>query len=560
MAAVTAETCCDSDGSDVELEGGEQILIEEEIEGDVPEDPLDREQEWDLFREDDEEEEFQGFQVDWQSDGFHPPRQQKFTRTPGLKVPISEDASPLDVFSNIFTEEVWDMLVTQTNVYADQTRGHTPSNLKWSAVSKQEMKSFIGLCITFGIMKLPTRRDYWRQSKWLYQTNVPRVMARDRFDMIWRYLHLQDNTDPKVDKSDKLWKLRCFLDLLLNQYQALYEVNGIVTVDESMVKYKGRLAFRQYLPMKPVKWGVKVWVMAESTTGYVTSFQVYTGATEGKAEINLAHRIVTDLASPYYGSHLSVYMDNFYTSVPLLVYLKARGIQACGTVRANRRGLPKTKELSKQAGMARHQYRVAQQDELTLCVWQDTKAVMVLSNHHDPMALGSVKRKIEAQRQVEVKVPACLADYQQHMKGVDLLDQMVGYYQIDHRSSKWWRRLFFYFLSVACYNAFVAARSAGGDEWKYRKSGYKAWLEDLTMELCVPVTKRSAPHQMLPTSLSGASAGHDLAQISNKRKTCRDCAKKHTGTNVRPGSTLMGCRQCNIPLHRECFMHHVLRQ
>ncbi|KAM4536507.1 piggyBac transposable element-derived protein 4-like isoform 1-T2 [Odontesthes bonariensis] len=560
MAAVN-ETYCDSDGSDLELEGNDQQnLLEEDIVGDVPEDPLDKEQEWNLFGEDeDEDEEFVGFQVGWQTAGFRPRRQQKFTRTPGLKVPISEDASPLDVFSHIFTDEVWDMLVTQTNVYADQVRSHTPSNSKWSPVSKQEMKSFIGLCLTFGIIKLPTRRDYWRQSKWLYQTNVARVMARDRFDMIWRYLHLQDNTDPAVDKSDRLWKLRCFLDLLLNQYQALYEVNGIVTVDESMVKYKGRLAFRQYLPMKPVKWGVKVWVMAESKTGYVTSFQVYTGAIEGKAELNLAHRIVTDLVSPYYGSHLSVYMDNFYTSVPLLVDLNVRGVGACGTVRANRRGLPKNKELSKQAGMARNQYRVAQQDKLTLCVWQDTKAVMVLSNHHDPMALGTVKRRVEDQRQVEVEVPACLADYQQHMKGVDLLDQMVGYYTLEHRSLKWWRRLFFYFLSVTCYNSFVAARSAGGDAWKYRKVGYKAWLEDLTMELCVPVTKRSAPHQLLPTSpsTSTASTGHDLAKINKKRKTCRECSKDNT---KRQGTTLMGCRQCNIPLHRECFMHHALRK
>ena len=87
------------------------------------------------------------------------------------------------------------------------------------------------------------------------------------------------------------------MDLLLHQFQALYEVNGFVSVDDSMVKYKGRLAFRQYLPMKPVKWGVKVWVMAESKTGYGNNFQVYTRALQGKAEKDLAHRIVVDLAN-----------------------------------------------------------------------------------------------------------------------------------------------------------------------------------------------------------------------------------------------------------------------
>ena len=78
------------------------------------------------------------------------------------------------------------------------------------------------------------------------------------------------------------------------------------------------------------------------------------------------------------------------------------------------------------------------------------------------------------------------------------------------------------------------------------------------MELIVPVTKRSAP-QVLPTSPIGASAEHDLVQLNTKRKTCRECSLKHSGTDVRPGSTLMGCRQCDLPLHRKCFMHHVLR-
>ena len=115
--------------------------------------------------------------------------------------------------------------------------------------------------------------------------------------------------------------------------------------------------------------------------------------TQGKAEKDLAHRIVMDLAKDYFGSNLTIYMDNFYTGVPLMVDLKNRGVQACGTVRANRKGLPKSKDLTKQAGMNRHQFKVAQQDDLTFCIWQDTKAVMVLSNFHDPTAFGSVRRK-----------------------------------------------------------------------------------------------------------------------------------------------------------------------
>ena len=289
------------------------------------------------------------------------------------------------------------------------------------------------------------------------------------------------------------------------RFQALYEVDGNVSVDESMIKFKGRLAFRQYLPMKPTKWGVKVWVMSESSTGYVTNFQIYAGR-EGSTEKGLAHRVVMDLARPYYGSHLSVYMDNFYTGVPLLEEMKSHGLYACGTVRANRAGLPKNERLTKKASMGKHEFRVAQKGDLTFCIWQDTKTVMVLSNHHNPTETGTVNRRRDGANQVQVVVPASLADYEKYMKGVDLLDQMVGYYGFQHRSKKWWRRVFFFFLAVSCYNAYIAARSIGGTAFRNKYRGYKNWLEDLAEQLITPLTTRAVPVTPPPPSPSSLSA------------------------------------------------------
>ena len=46
------------------------------------------------------------------------------------------------------------------------------------------------------------------------------------------------------------------------------------SVDESMIWFKGPLEFHQYIPMKPIKWGVKVWMLTQSKTGYVDNFQI----------------------------------------------------------------------------------------------------------------------------------------------------------------------------------------------------------------------------------------------------------------------------------------------
>lgn len=136
-----------------------------------------------------------------------------------------------------------------------------------------------------------------------------------------------------------------------------------------------------------------------------------------------------DLAEPYYGSNLAIYMDNFYSGVELFQDMKSKSLDACGTIRANRKGLPRDHKLTKKSHLGKHEFRVAQKDDLTFCIWQDTKAVMVLSNFHDPTLSGTVQRRKGTTSQSSVVVPACLADYQKHMKGLFFLTKINTVYE-----------------------------------------------------------------------------------------------------------------------------------
>ena len=60
--------------------------------------------------------------------------------------------------------------------------------------------------------------------------------------------------------------------------------------------------FVQYLPKKPTKFGIKVWVNAEVKTGYVLNFQVNTGSDPKTKEKGLSYRVVMDLMQPYLGN------------------------------------------------------------------------------------------------------------------------------------------------------------------------------------------------------------------------------------------------------------------
>ena len=160
--------------------------------------------------------------------------------------------------------------------------------------------------------------------------------------MISRYIHLCDNTKvPPSDSPDyKLYKLGNNDTFLSNVFQAIYIPTRDLSVDEQMIGTKSRISFIQYMTKKPKKFGIKIWALSESVSGYCLQFQIYTGKIDNKSEKGLGLRVVLDLMSPYFERHHHLYFDNFYTSPKLLLELEKHKTYACGTVRSNRGQFP----------------------------------------------------------------------------------------------------------------------------------------------------------------------------------------------------------------------------
>ena len=119
-----------------------------------------------------------------------------------------------------------------------------------------------------------------------------------------------------------------------------------VSIDEAMIPYKGRSSMKQYLPLKPVKGGFKVWVMADAQNGYFYDSDVYVGTT-GEREGALGESVVLKLSQAISGRYHQVYFDNYFTSIPLLAKLQDQGTYVCGTIRTNRKQYPK--DISEEA-------------------------------------------------------------------------------------------------------------------------------------------------------------------------------------------------------------------
>ena len=142
-----------------------------------------------------------------------------------------------------------------------------------------------------------------------------------------------------------------------------------------MVGTRCRIHFLQYLPKKLTKWGVKIFVNSESSTGYVLTYYVYTSAS-GSGEKGSVHKTVMKLMSKYLNKNFTLYTDNFCTSPLLFKELLENKTCACGTVRQIG-----TKEL-KSTFLKRLQYRFPTSDQFTAGIWHDWRDVIFHSAIH----------------------------------------------------------------------------------------------------------------------------------------------------------------------------------
>lgn len=171
----------------------------------------------------------------------------------------------IDFFETIFDSQILSIIVRETNRYAEQ---NSPKN--WIDVTTDEIKAFIVCLIVMGIHQLPALKNYWSSDPFLRVDSVDSVMTANRFKKIVENFHCNDNETqpPKSDQNyDKLHKVRPLLEVLNENIRKVYQPSDVVTVDESMIPFKGRYVLKQYMPKKPVKWGYKVWCLCDSFTG-----------------------------------------------------------------------------------------------------------------------------------------------------------------------------------------------------------------------------------------------------------------------------------------------------
>ncbi|XP_045474894.1 piggyBac transposable element-derived protein 4-like [Harmonia axyridis] len=314
-----------------------------------------------------------------------------FSQNFGSKLPNIADMTFLQIWKRMFSDDILDRIVEETNRYASQ-------NGRSFCIYEDELQAFFGTLIIMGLHKLPGMRMYWSYDQNYRVERVANIMSLKRFLAILRHIHLNDNEKcPKKGTSnfDKLYKLRPLIEHLNEKFRDLFSPSRELSIDESMVGFKGRSGLKQYMPMKPVKRGFKIWVMTCARTGYMLSFKVYEGKDSSNIEGTLGERTVLHLSEPYHHKGYILYCDNYFSTIELLSKLLEKKTFACGTFRTNRKFYPKDNLLhDKQLKLGESDFVVDENTGISVCKWHDRgkKCVVVISSLHDPSIKVDVDR------------------------------------------------------------------------------------------------------------------------------------------------------------------------
>lgn len=474
--------------------------------------------------------------------------------------------TPLQFLQLFFTDDIFDSIVEQTNLYFEQIKSGSNKNLTFQKTNQAEMKAYLGIVLAMGMGKLPSYEDYWDAGI----LNMPwfsTVMSRNRFQQLSRYLHLADNTKAP-EKGDpnftKLFKLGGLDEKISNAFTDHYHPGKEISIDEQMIGMKSRVSFIQYMPKKPKKFGIKIWACCDADTSYCLKYQIYTGASDNGAEHGLATRVVFDLMNPYLDKGYHLYIDNFYTSLKLIQELEKRKTYTCGTVRVNRGEFPKAfKVANLDVGSSTY----LKMNNIFAVHWKDKRDVYVLSSIH-----GNQEEIIQ-RKKGEINKPTMIQCYNMKMGGVDRCDQRLAYYSLNRKSKKWWKKVFFRLFEMAIVNSLILFTHKHPEAQKKRRS-HKMFRQMLVHELVQPLFDQKAESYVErkgrlaqdrnPVVQPGPKPNFDpsvrltgkhFRKTKHPRARCCVCGnRKNPVTGKRTDKkTNDYCRKCNKYVCEECF-------
>lgn len=481
---------------------------------------------------------------------------------PGLK---SQEAKGIQTeaqaFSLYINNDITNNILEHTNKKLEEARqvfteraGEEEKRKKayvLALIDATELRAFIGLMVLRASLNAITVNDMFAPA---FGPALARAtMGQSRYLAILSHLTFDDSSTREARRpGDKFCLMREVFDIFDANLRRHIIPSENLTVDESLIKYRGRCPFRVYMPQKPGRYGILVRTVADAHSRYLWKAWVYPGkptrpeSSPPDTTFNKVDDLVRYLVKDVTKSGRNVTMDRYFTSVPLVEELRDAGLSVVGTLRANRALLPRemTSPTGREADSTQFAYRNGVQ--LTSFCPRAGKVVLVASTMHKLPLVDAITKK-----------PEPVLFYNCTKGGVDIIDAIIE----DAGASagvvkRWPTRVFNFMVAAACLNGHhvFTSRFPKHQHADIKHGGRRNFCRALAEELTLPqVERRAAIYHK-----SGVFTMQTVNAISAVLH--RDVAgprRQEAGpSQALPAGPERGrCRLCMEEMHGEGFKH-----
>ena len=476
-------------------------------------------------------------------------------KVPGVLADLDSNSSAYKCFLELYSLEVQETLVILINEYAaHKLQENLPARqysrfANWTPVTRYELLKLIAILIAMGIDRRPNLDDYWSMTTFNYTPWYHKIFSRNRFEALYSTMLHASSIGDEQSKKDKI---EPFLNLLLENIQGAFYPGQDLSLDEMVVKWKGRSKYKMYNPNKPEKYHIKTFGLCDSATGYAYNLLIYFGKEtsykEG-LEGGQSEKVFEYLLRPLGTGH-HIFADRYYTTHSLVRYLTANKTYYTGTLMLNRKNFPPEIKNSKIKHLESKYYR--SDAGILLCEWKDKKAkkpVVIVSTH-----ATKGESEITTKRGIVLSKPCIIQSYNNAMNGCDRMDQMLSYYNIFNRKTiKWWKRMFMWCLEVCQVNTYIMfcmTRDADANPVPLLK--FKQMLVEEILFEADQIVPADHKHHRIQRPNVPATFGAQNTHLVIWHKDDRNCAFCSV-----PGQrkrTAFKCNTCDVYLHpKNCF-------
>lgn len=424
-----------------------------------------------------------------------------------------------------------DEIVENTNKYITKVQTHYKEQRHAETTNFIEINSLFGLLYFAGLHKSSHVhvRDLWATDGTGIEI-FPVTMSFTRFQFLMQCLRF-DDLETRHDRRqfDKLAPIRDVLDKFNKNCEKNYNVGCFVTVDEKLESFRGRCSFRQYIPNKPAKYGIKIFSAVDAIAFYTSRLEVYCGQ-QPLGPYNLCNKpeaVVKRITSHLQGNGRNITIDNWFTSYPLAQDLLKNKTTVVGTIKKNKRILPPLFSCAKNRDIKSTIFGYQKNSTILSYVPKKNKVVLLLSTMH----AGAAGEIISGPK----SLPEIIDFYNKTKGGVDTTDQLCATYNVARNARRWPLVIFFSLMNLAAINARIVLLCTKDAPIANKKRSQ--FIKDLAFSLCQPqidkrkqfINLRSSLKcriEKYATKVSTESTSTLKIQNREKRSRCQLCDVK----------------------------------